>query len=125
VTDWRDNAECKGMDPDLFYPGRGGMKDLRTAQAVCRTCVVRQDCLDYAVAAGEDHGVWGGMSERQRILYRRRLKVGKKFGGRSSGQYRPAACGTDGGYYQHRRQGTSPCQPCLDAHYPTEGDDAA
>ncbi len=25
-------------------------------------------------------------------------------------------CGTDNGYQQHRRNGTSPCDPCRDAH---------
>lgn len=25
-------------------------------------------------------------------------------------------CGTDSGYYRHRRTGSSPCQPCKDAH---------
>lgn len=25
-------------------------------------------------------------------------------------------CGTDAGYFVHRRDGTKSCQPCLDAH---------
>ena len=30
------------------------------------TCVVREQCLDYAIANGEHFGIWGGMSERER-----------------------------------------------------------
>ena len=33
---------------------------------MCRGCVVREDCLEYALANGEKFGIWGGMSERER-----------------------------------------------------------
>jgi WhiB family redox-sensing transcriptional regulator len=32
--------------------------------------VVREDCLEYALAGKEKYGVWGGMSERQRRAIR-------------------------------------------------------
>ncbi len=70
---WQRHANCMGVDPDLFYPGRGDA--LAPAKAVCRSCVVRADCLEYALANGEKFGVWGGMSERERrrVRHRRRL----------------------------------------------------
>lgn len=43
----------------------------REAKEVCRGCVVRQDCLEYALAHGEKFGIWGGMSERERRRVRR------------------------------------------------------
>src|SRR5438477_4942593 len=66
---WQDQANCMGVDPDLFFPERGA--STREAKEVCRGCVVREDCLEYALANGEKFGIWGGMSERERRRIRR------------------------------------------------------
>ncbi|WP_411194679.1 WhiB family transcriptional regulator [Rhodococcus jostii] len=34
----------------------------RGKQTICRACPVLQKCRDYAVAANEPHGIWGGLS---------------------------------------------------------------
>jgi WhiB family redox-sensing transcriptional regulator len=41
------------------------------AKKVCRACPVRGECLAYAMDAPIDHGIWGGMTERERRRYRR------------------------------------------------------
>lgn len=69
ADDWRQRAACRGMDPDLFFPGRGD--DAREAKAVCATCCVVEQCLDYAVGAGIRMGIWGATSERERRRLRR------------------------------------------------------
>ena len=66
---WQVRANCMGVDPDLFFPERGA--STREAKEVCRGCVVRQECLEYAIANGEKFGIWGGMSERERRRVRR------------------------------------------------------
>ena len=66
---WWDQANCLGVDPDLFFPERGA--STREAKAVCRGCVVQMDCLDYAIENSEKFGIWGGMSERERRRERR------------------------------------------------------
>jgi WhiB family redox-sensing transcriptional regulator len=33
--------------------------------------VVREDCLEFAIANSEKFGIWGGMSERERRRVRR------------------------------------------------------
>ena len=66
---WQAQANCKGVDPDLFFPERGA--STREAKEVCRGCVVREDCLEYALANSEKFGIWGGMSERERRRVRR------------------------------------------------------
>ncbi len=66
---WQLQANCMGVDPDLFFPERGA--STREAKEVCRGCVVREDCLEYALANGEKFGIWGGMSERERRRLRR------------------------------------------------------
>ena len=62
-SDWKARANCMGVDPDLFFPERG--MSTREAKEVCRGCVVREDCLEYALANGEKFGIWGGLSERE------------------------------------------------------------
>jgi WhiB family transcriptional regulator, redox-sensing transcriptional regulator len=67
---WQRAANCLGVDPDLFFPERGG--STREAKEVCRGCVVREQCLQFALENGEKFGIWGGMSERERRRLRRR-----------------------------------------------------
>ena len=66
---WQALANCLGVDPDLFFPERGA--STREAKEVCRACVVREECLEYAIVNGEKFGIWGGMSERERRRVRR------------------------------------------------------
>jgi WhiB family redox-sensing transcriptional regulator len=74
---WQDEANCLGVDPDLFFPERGA--STREAKEVCRGCVVRLDCLEYALVNGEKFGIWGGLSERERRrLRRQRAQAGRR-----------------------------------------------
>ena len=74
---WQDQANCLGVDPDLFFPERGA--STREAKEVCKGCVVREDCLEYALANGEKFGIWGGLSERERRrLRRQRAQDGRR-----------------------------------------------
>ena len=70
---WQRFANCLGVDPDLFFPERGA--STREAKDVCRACVVRVDCLEYAITNGEKFGIWGGLSERERRRIRRARAV--------------------------------------------------
>ena len=72
--EWRAWAACRGMDTNLWFPEKiDGMHQLiADARAVCRTCTVTGDCLDYAMAQEVKLvGVWGGLSERERKNARR------------------------------------------------------
>lgn len=72
---WQLKANCLGVDPDLFFPERGA--STKEAKAVCRGCVVREDCLEYALANGEKFGIWGGLSERERRKIRRQRALAR------------------------------------------------
>ena len=61
---WRDLAACRGADLDVFFPGRG--QSAGPARQVCAACPVRQPCLDYAISNRISHGVWGGLTGRER-----------------------------------------------------------
>lgn len=70
---WQRQANCMGVDPDLFFPERGS--STYEAKEVCRGCVVREDCLEYAIVNSEKFGIWGGLSERERRRVRRRRNI--------------------------------------------------
>jgi WhiB family redox-sensing transcriptional regulator len=73
--DWRHRAACLDEDPELFFPiGNTGpaLLQIEEAKQVCRRCEVRDACLQWALEAGQDHGVWGGLSEDERRALKRR-----------------------------------------------------
>ncbi|GGS91404.1 hypothetical protein GCM10010270_74430 [Streptomyces violaceus] len=43
------------------------------AKAICTSCPVRTECLAHALEHRTEHGIWGGMTERERraLLQRR------------------------------------------------------
>ena len=75
MSDWRHHALCRDEDPELFFPiGTSGpaLLQVEQAKAVCQRCSVTSDCLQWALDSGQDAGVWGGMSEDERRLMKRR-----------------------------------------------------
>jgi WhiB family redox-sensing transcriptional regulator len=68
---WADQALCAQVDPEVWFPEKGGC-GTRNAKTVCLSCDVRAECLEYALEHDERFGVWGGLSERER----RKLKCG-------------------------------------------------
>jgi WhiB family redox-sensing transcriptional regulator len=70
---WQDEANCKGANADLFFPERGA--STRAAKAICGECLVRAECLEFAITTGEKFGIWGGMSERERRRVRRERQI--------------------------------------------------
>ena len=67
--DWRDSALCAETGPDAFFPEKGDSS--RAAKDICRRCLVRVECLHFAVANDERFGIWGGLSDRERRRLRR------------------------------------------------------
>lgn len=77
MTDnWEASALCAQVDPDLFFPEKGGNVD--DAVKVCQRCDVRQQCLGLALALQQTErwtvlGVWGGTTVNDRRKMRRRV----------------------------------------------------
>jgi WhiB family redox-sensing transcriptional regulator len=72
--DWREHSACRDTDPDLFFPvGTTGpaIEQIETAKAVCHSCDVQKNCLEYALVTNQDSGIWGGTSEEERRALRR------------------------------------------------------
>ena len=53
------------------FPTSGG--SVAAAREYCERCPVKTECADYAIEHRVHHGVWGGLSERDR----RRARVAK------------------------------------------------
>ena len=80
--DWQLKGACREHDPDLFYYQdfeRGKARALRAdlAKNICDDCPVREICRETAMAVGEEHGIWGGLTpeERRLLAHHRGLKA--------------------------------------------------
>ena len=96
--DWWRSAACQEADPELFFPvaPQGpGAGEIARAKAVCAGCQVRRECLQYALATRQLHGVWGGTTEDERRLHVRRENERGQEG--RSAMARPARAGRGGG----------------------------
>ncbi len=70
--EWRERAACLRYPAILFF----GMDDNEAAaerhtreeeaKEVCTQCLVRSECLDYALTTREAYGIWGGLTELER-----------------------------------------------------------
>ncbi|MFW2340787.1 MAG: WhiB family transcriptional regulator [Acidimicrobiia bacterium] len=75
---WRELAACRSHDPAVFFAGgEAGPSGhaLQTALSICAGCPVQEGCLDYAVAANPRYGVWGGHTQAEIRVIRRRRRL--------------------------------------------------
>ena len=73
--EWRTEALCPASDPELWFAA--GAVEHKQAKVVCKRCPVRTPCLAYAMEAPVDHGIWGGLTGRERRRYRLRGPEGQ------------------------------------------------
>jgi len=71
---WRESALCAQTDPEAHYPEAGGTSAL--AKRTCMACPVRAACLEHAITAGEEYGIWGGVGQKElrRLIRARRAE---------------------------------------------------
>lgn len=65
-TSWVARGACKGRDITIFFPVRGDNSAVKQAKEICGTCVVKDECLAYALRTDQEAGIWGGTSGRER-----------------------------------------------------------
>jgi WhiB family transcriptional regulator, redox-sensing transcriptional regulator len=122
---WQQSAACRGLDPDLFYPGNRDMVTAAAARKVCAGCPVRSECA--AAGLAEYHGIWGGLSVNQRRGERREdgvvgpeprhFKEARERRQRAEPHAWPdIEHGTVNGYRSERRHGVTPCDACREAN---------
>lgn len=77
---WQERAACLGAATEYFYPEDYPASEYRTrariARSYCLTCPVQLECL--RAGESEPHGIWGGMTPRQR---QERRWICRKCGG--------------------------------------------
>ena len=66
---WQEQALCAQTGGDFFFPEPGS--SVREAKRICGLCEIRAECLEYALSNDERFGVWGGLSEKERLSLRR------------------------------------------------------
>lgn len=80
---WRYDAKCRGEDTEIFFPPRDKAlyKPIADrAKAICLgkdgkpACPVRNQCLKEAIKNDELHGIFGGMSHRERNAMKRKYE---------------------------------------------------
>jgi WhiB family redox-sensing transcriptional regulator len=71
-------AACRSADPELFFPVSGtgpSVALIAEAKAVCAGCEVRGECLAFALATRQLHGIWGGTSPEERTVLRNKARA--------------------------------------------------
>jgi len=78
--EWGELAACKDHpDPDIWHADETSSNpwDIAAkeeARRICKTmCLVRAECLAYALRTGQRTGFWGGLSPRELTKLRREL----------------------------------------------------
>jgi len=62
--DWQAHAACLNTGPDLMFPEKGDRSP--APKRICGYCPARRECLEYALENDERHGIWGGLTLRER-----------------------------------------------------------
>lgn len=119
MEDWRKQAACKNLPTEWWFPDVGGEGGMERAVEICKTCPVKEPCLEWAIAH-EDNGIWGATTPLQRKKLR---KIRRVVLDRPEKAFDRSACGTLAGYAAHRRElkasgkpGKVTCRACLDAN---------
>jgi WhiB family redox-sensing transcriptional regulator len=59
----------------LFFPISStgqALAQITEAKKLCVRCPVRKACLGFALTTRQDYGIWGGLTEDERRILRRR-----------------------------------------------------
>lgn len=73
---WLEQAACRGKT-ELFYgeevgrsaPARRRQREA-IAKSICATCPVIDQCLAAAFEHDDEHGIWGGLTPKERDVVR-------------------------------------------------------
>lgn len=79
---WREDAACRTLDTAIFFPDTE--EESGPAVAVCASCPVREECLEFALLTRQDDGIWGGLTETERRRLRRRRQEAARVSRRTA-----------------------------------------
>jgi WhiB family redox-sensing transcriptional regulator len=66
-------APCQSTEPEIFFPDPTDYETIKVAKEFCASCKadVKNKCLSFALENKIWYGVWGGLTERERMNFRR------------------------------------------------------
>jgi WhiB family redox-sensing transcriptional regulator len=64
-TRWRERANCRGLDTELFFPMPTEKAKWERAKRICGRCPVSLECLQDALHTASLEGVRGGLDAKQ------------------------------------------------------------
>mgnify|MGYP003129510684 FL=1 len=70
-AEWMDEGSCRDLETDVFFGDTNSPRKSAVAKAICSTCPVREECLDYAIRNLEMFGIWGGHTTAERKTLRK------------------------------------------------------
>lgn len=76
APEWMEAASCgTTTDPDRWFRAESlhNVAELAYVRAICESCAVNAECLDYAIEA-QVQGVWGGTTTADRKRMKRRAR---------------------------------------------------
>jgi len=71
----KSKAACRGQDTSLFFIDNGPLTSKRVrigiskAKSICKSCDIQVECLLHAVNNGENYGIWGGLTQKERAKF--------------------------------------------------------
>jgi WhiB family redox-sensing transcriptional regulator len=71
---WMARGRCRGSDPSDWYPVEDHPPTIGWLRGICRKCDVQSECAEWAIA-NEDHGVWAGLTEKDRRKIKKRREA--------------------------------------------------
>lgn len=71
---WSQQAACKGLTTNMFFSE--DVNQIAKAKQVCAGCPVAEECAEYAISTQQPCGVWGGLTEEERVSRSRRVRAG-------------------------------------------------
>ncbi|HEY4898878.1 MAG TPA: WhiB family transcriptional regulator [Candidatus Nanopelagicaceae bacterium] len=72
VWEWQYQGACRELPTEMFFHPDGERGPRRAnrdavAKAICATCPVIEACRQHALSVQEPYGIWGGLSEDDRL----------------------------------------------------------
>ena len=90
MAEWVDKAACKRHPMSIFYPETGHGSE--EAKRICALCPVQKPCLEFAIETNQQHGIWAGMTARERQAFEdKRARSSGTIQGRPALTDRPLA----------------------------------
>jgi WhiB family redox-sensing transcriptional regulator len=74
--EWQGTPNCRSVDSEEFFvpDGSSTYREVKMLKKICSNCEVKKQCLDYSLKHAV-FGYWGGTTEYERKLMRRKLKI--------------------------------------------------